>query len=79
MCLDMSSQRQKTPAVTPAPEAKPFASLQSEDRLRRARARGVQANIFTSALGDSGFGASVSPGKIAGATKLGETAAANLY
>ncbi|MCY6380990.1 hypothetical protein [Hoeflea prorocentri] len=45
------------------------ANLRVEARLRRRRSRGARANIFTSALGDSGFGAHV----VSGATRLGQS------
>ena len=45
------------------------ANLRVEARLRRRRSRGARANIFTSALGDSGFGGSV----VSGATRLGQS------
>jgi hypothetical protein len=45
------------------------ASLRVEARLRRRRSRGTSANIFTSALGDAGFGQSV----VSGATRLGQS------
>lgn len=57
----------KTPSV---PEPNPNASLMAENRVRRAGARGTSANIFTSALGDSTFGSSIS---VPGAAKLGQT------
>lgn len=71
MCLfqQQRSPQIKTPTV---PEPNPNASLMAETRLRRARSQGSQANIFTSALGDSTFGSSIS---VPGATKLGQTGA----
>lgn len=60
----------KTPAVpakpTP-PKSDENSALVQEARRRARDARGSSGNIFTSALGDSGFGASV----VRGATKLG--------
>lgn len=69
MCFFSSSSNKgvrETPAV---PNPNPNASLMAENRLRLARSQGSRANIFTTALGDSGFGSSV----INGATQLGQT------
>lgn len=54
-------------ATAPAPERDENASLLAEARLRKRRSKGSKANIFSTALGDSGFGGSV----VKGATKLG--------
>lgn len=63
MCLS-------TPKVEPKPQPPARdenASLVQESRRRARAARGSASNIFTSALGDAGFGAN-----IRGATKLGQ-------
>ncbi|MEX3008351.1 hypothetical protein [Hoeflea sp. TYP-13] len=60
----------KTPETPPVPNPitrDKDAGLRQEARLRRRRSRGSRANVFSSVLGDSGFGSSV----VKGATKLG--------
>lgn len=69
MCFSTSVP--KPPPLPPTPQRDEKASLVQDTRLRALRARGVQNNIFTSALGDPGFGKNVNR-----ATLLGQTAAA---
>lgn len=64
MCFSMP----KAPPIQQAPRRDENAALAQEARQRAASAQGVKANIFTSALGDSGFGKNVS-----GATLLGQS------
>jgi hypothetical protein len=58
MCFSTSVE---TPIATPPEpvDRNANANLLAEARLRRRRARGSRANIFTSALGDSEFGSFV--------------------
>lgn len=59
----------KTPKIDPKPippKRDDETKMIRDARLRTARAQGSSANIFTSALGDSGFGSSIQ-----GATRLG--------
>lgn len=58
----------KTPPIPPTPRRDENSSLAMEARMRAASAQGVKANIFTSPLGDSGFGSNVK-----GATLLGQS------
>jgi len=64
MCFSMP----KTPPIPPTPKRDEGAALAQEARARAASAQGVKANIFTSPLGDSGFG-----GNVKGATLLGQS------
>lgn len=67
MCF---STKVETPDPVPLPVTRDEdANLRVEARLRRRRSRGSSANIFTSALGDSGFGSNV----VSGATRLGQS------
>jgi len=64
MCFSMP----KAPEIPPTPKRDENATLAQETRARALSAQGVKANIFTSALGDSGFGSNVK-----GATLLGQS------
>lgn len=61
----------RQPAMTPAPAAPArqpqSSSIQNEARVRALKARGVFANIFTSALGDASYGANASKAAALGA------------
>lgn len=48
----------KAPAVQPRPQRDEKASLVQDNRRRAADQSGVYGSIFTSALGDAGFGQS---------------------
>mgnify|MGYP000327278910 CR=1 FL=1 len=62
MCFSTKIETPKS--TTPQPvKREADASLLSEARRRRRRARGSSANIFTSALGDSAFGTFVQPAR----------------
>lgn len=63
----------KPPEVQPTPRRDESASLATEARMRALSAQGARANIFTSALGDSGFGGSVNPSALKGAALLGQS------
>jgi hypothetical protein len=63
MCFSTKIETPKP--TTPEPvKREANASLLSEARRRRRRARGSRANIFTSALGDSNFGSYVHSGSL---------------
>lgn len=49
----------KAPPVQPAPRKDMNASIVQDNRRRAAEQQGVYGNIFTSALGDIGYGANV--------------------
>lgn len=71
MCLRQQPMMRQEPApVRPAPDQS-RSSVVNAARLKALAARGVKANIFTSALGDAGYGQSTTR-----ATALGQVGAA---
>lgn len=58
----------KTPPIPPTPKRDETASLSMEARMRAMNAKGAQANVFTTPLGDANFGKNVT-----GATLLGQS------
>lgn len=55
MCFKMKVP--KIPDVRPAPTRTDVQSTVGDERKRLAESRGVLDNIFTSSLGDTGYGA----------------------
>jgi hypothetical protein len=49
----------KAPAVQPSPRRDSNASIVQDNRRRASEQQGVYGNIFTSALGDVGYGENI--------------------